>query len=131
MDTHGDIERELEGAWVPIDASVAGSRLPVNDLRVRYFVLEAGGYRIIDRSNQVVDGGRYLVNEGPQPRAMDIVGSSGPNAGRTMHAIYELQGDELTVCYDLEGSARPCGMLAREDQLLLRITYTRAVIGFD
>jgi uncharacterized protein (TIGR03067 family) len=133
MDTHGDIdvERELEGAWVPIDASVAGSRLPVNDLRVRYFVLAAGGYRIIDRSNQVVDGGRYLVNEGPQPRAMDIVGSSGPNAGRTMHAIYELQGDELTVCYDLEGSERPSGMGAREHQLLLRITYTRAAIGFD
>jgi uncharacterized protein (TIGR03067 family) len=133
MDTHGDIdvERELEGAWVPIDASVAGSQLPVNDLRVRYFVLEAGGYRIIDRSNQVVDGGRYLVNEGPQPRAIDIVGSSGPNAGRTMRAIYELQGDELTVCYDLEGGERLSGMRAREDQLLLRITYTRAAIGFD
>jgi uncharacterized protein (TIGR03067 family) len=133
MDTHGaiDVERELEGAWVPIDASVAGSQLPVNDLRVRYFVLEAGGYRIIDRSNQVVDGGRYLVNEGPQPRAIDIVGSSGPNAGRTMRAIYELQGDELTVCYDLEGGERLSGMRAREDQLLLRITYTRAAIGFD
>ena len=60
MDTHGhiDVEHGLEGAWVPIDASVAGSQLPVNDLRVRYLVLAAGGYRIIDRSNQVVDGGR-------------------------------------------------------------------------
>ena len=133
MDTHGhiDVERELEGAWVPIDASVAGSPLPLNDLRVRYFVLEAGGYRIIDRSNQVVDGGRYLVNEAPRPPTMDIVGSHGPNAGRTMHAIYELQGDELTVCYDLESGERPSDMRVRQDQLLLRITYTRAAIGFD
>jgi len=133
MDTHGhiDAERALEGAWVPIDASVAGSQLPVNDLRVRYLVLAAGGYRIIDRSNQVVDGGRYLVNQAPQPRTMDIVGSHGPNAGRIMHAIYELQGDELTVCYDLESAERPGDMRARQDQLLLRITYTRAAIGFD
>jgi hypothetical protein len=35
------------------------------------------------------------------------------------------------VCYDLEGSERPAGMRAREDQVLLRITYTRAAIGFD
>src|SRR5204863_344308 len=53
---------QLEGAWVPIAASVAGSRLAVGELRVRYLLLEAGGYSIIDRSNHVVDGGRYLVN---------------------------------------------------------------------
>ncbi|HEY0767865.1 MAG TPA: hypothetical protein VGD47_07895, partial [Steroidobacteraceae bacterium] len=54
---------QLEGAWVPIDAGVAGARLAVHELRVRYLLLEAGGYSIIDRSNHVVDGGRYLVNE--------------------------------------------------------------------
>jgi uncharacterized protein (TIGR03067 family) len=122
-------QRGVEGAWVPIDASVAGKQLPVDDLRVRYFVLEAGGYRIIDRSNRVVDDGRYLIDPSPAPPAMDIVGQSGLSAGRTMHAIYELEGDELTVCYDLQGGERPAGMRPRKDQLLLRITYTRAAIG--
>jgi hypothetical protein len=51
------VQRALEGAWVPIDASVAGSQLALDDLRVRYLMLEAGGYRIIDRSNRVVDDG--------------------------------------------------------------------------
>lgn len=124
-------QRGLEGAWVPIEASVAGSQLAVGELRVRYLVLEAGGYRIIDRSNRVVDDGRYLVDDAPAPPAMDIFGHSGLSAGRTMHAIYELTGDELTVCYDLQGGERPSGMRPRKDQLLLRITYTRAAIGFD
>ncbi|GAC1455102.1 MAG: hypothetical protein PVS2B3_08690 [Steroidobacteraceae bacterium] len=124
-------QRGLEGAWVPIEASVAGSRLAVDELRVRYFVLAAGGYRIIDRSNRVVDDGRYRVDETPAPPTMDIVGLSGLSAGRTMHAIYELAGDELTVCYDLQGGERPSAMQPRKDQLLLRITYTRAAIGFD
>ncbi len=118
----------LEGAWVPIAASVAGSRLAVDELRVRYLLLEAGGYSIIDRSNHVVDGGRYLVNEEPTPATLDIVGRSGPHAGHTMRAIYELRGDELTVCYDLEGGERPADMQPQGDQLLLRITYTRAAI---
>lgn len=124
------VQRGLEGAWVPIDASLAGSCLLVDDLRVRYLVLEADGYRIIDRSNRVVDDGCYRVNEAPAPPTMDIVGSRGLNAGRTLHAIYELTGNELTVCYDLQGGERPSAMRPRQDQLLLRITYVRAAIGF-
>jgi uncharacterized protein (TIGR03067 family) len=127
---HGP-RQQLEGAWVPIAASVAGSRVAVDELRVRYLLLEAGGYRIIDRSNHVVDGGRYLLNEELTPATMDIVGRSGPHAGRTMLAIYELSGDELTVCYDLEGRERPANMQPRDDRLLLRITYTRAAILFS
>ncbi len=122
---------QLEGAWVPVAASVAGCRVTVDELRVRYLLLEAGGYSIIDRSNHVVDGGRYRVNEELTPATMDIVGRSGPHAGHTMRAIYELRGDELTVCYDLEGGERPANMQPREDQLLLRITYTRAAILFS
>jgi len=108
---------QLEGAWVPIAASVAGSRVAVDELRVRYLLLE--------------DGGRYLVNEQLTPATLDIVGRSGPHAGRTMRAIYELRDDELTVCYDLEGGERPANMQPQEDQLLLRITYTRAAILFS
>ena len=123
--------QQLEGAWVPIAASIAGSRVAVDELRVRYLLLEAGGYSIIDRSNHVVDGGRYLVNEELSPATMDIVGGSGPHAGRTMRAIYELRGDELTVCYDLEGGERPANLQPQQDRLLLRITYSRAAILFS
>jgi len=95
---------------------------------VRYLLLEADRYGIVDHSNQVVDGGCIEVDEQHTPPAMDIVGRSGPHAGRTMRAIYQLHGDELTVCYDLEGRERPANMQPQADQLLLRITYTRAAI---
>ncbi len=122
-----DLQRELEGAWVPIAAKVAGQDLGVGELRVKYLVLEAGGYRIIDRSNHVVDSGEYLVNAATSPQTMDIVGRDGPNAGRTMLAIYALDADRLTVCYDLDGAARPTNMQPQDDQLLLSITYARAL----
>lgn len=122
----------LEGAWVPIAASVAGQSLVVGELRVKYLVLDPGGiYSIIDRSNHVVDSGEYLVDDAVSPRTMDIVGRDGPNAGRTMLAIYELEGDQLTVCYDLEGAERPAGMEPQEDQLLLSITYARALTSLS
>ena len=116
----------LEGAWVPVAASVSGKELVVAELRVKYLVLDGHDYSIIDRSNQIVDRGEYLVNDSATPRTIDIVGRDGPNAGRSMLAIFELKGDQLTVCYDLDGKGRPENMQVDEDQLLLSITYERA-----
>jgi uncharacterized protein (TIGR03067 family) len=121
------MQRGLEGAWVPVAANVAGKELVVLELRVKYLVFDAGGgYSIVDRNDHIVDSGEYLVDDAASPQTMDIVGREGPNAGRTMLAIYELEKDRLTVCYDLDGKVRPIDMQPREDQLLLSITYARA-----
>jgi len=125
------VEGQLEGAWVPIAASVGDSRLDVQELRVRYLLLEASRYCIVDSSNRVVDGGEYRVNAERIPAALDLVGCTGPGAGHTLRAIFELEGDELTVCYDLEGGERPAKMQPERDRLLLRIRYTRVAIGLS
>ena len=116
----------LEGAWIPVAASISGKELLVAELRVKYLVFDGRDYSIIDRCNQVVDRGEYLVNDSITPRTIDIVGRDGPNAGRSMLAIFELKGDQLTVCYDLDGRKRPQNMQVDEDELLLSITYERA-----
>src|SRR5581483_8680935 len=95
--------RGLEGAWVPVAANVSGQELRVRELRVKYLVLDGRDYSIIDQTNQIVDRGEYLVDDTSSPQAIDIVGRDGPNAGRSMLAIFELIGDRLTVCYDLDG----------------------------
>ena len=118
----------LQGAWVPVAASVGGNALAVQELRVRYLLLDGGGYRIVDHSKRVVDGGAYSVNPRHSPATMDIVGRSGPHAGRTMLAVYQLRGDELTVCYDLEGGERPADLAPADQRRLVRITYARAAL---
>ena len=121
----------LAGAWVPVAASVSGKELLVAELRVKFLVLDGHDYNIIDRSNQIVDRGEYLVNDSAKPWTIDIVGRDGPNAGRSMLALFELEDDRLTVCYNLDGNDRPANMQAHEDQdqLLLSITYERAAGG--
>jgi uncharacterized protein (TIGR03067 family) len=120
------LSAKLEGTWVPVAAEVSGQELLVSELRVSRLVLQAGGYQIIDKADEVVDRGNYRVDDSVVPLAMDIVGVSGPYAGRTMHAIYELLNDRLKVCYDLETARRPEDMEAEGEELLLSITYARA-----
>jgi uncharacterized protein (TIGR03067 family) len=114
---------------VPVAARVGSDPLAVGELRVRYLLLEAGSYRIIDRSNQVVDTGRYRLDEACSPPALDIIGRTGLGAGRTLRAVYRLAGAALTVCYDLEGGARPLTLGGGSDQLLLTIAYARTRLG--
>jgi uncharacterized protein (TIGR03067 family) len=120
------VEKGLAGAWVPVAANVSGRDLIVSELRVKYLVLDGRDYSIVDRTNQIVDQGEYLVNTRVHPRTLDIVGREGPNAGRSMLAIFDLSDDRLIVCYDLDGGGRPADMQAQGDQLLLSITYERA-----
>jgi uncharacterized protein (TIGR03067 family) len=116
----------LEGTWAPIAASVSGKELLVTELRVKYLILDGHDYNIVDRSNQVVDRGEYLVNDSSRPWTIDIVGRDGPNAGRSMLAIFELTGDRLTVCYNLDTGTRPADLQMESGQMLLSITYERA-----
>src|SRR3569832_804232 len=78
----------LEGTWAPVAASVSGKELIVAELRVKYLILDGHDYNIVDRSNQVGDRGEYLVNDSARPWTIDIVGRDGPNAGRSMLAIF-------------------------------------------
>lgn len=52
---------------------------------------------------------------------MDII--DGRNKGKTLLAIYELNGDILRVCYDLTGKVRPTEFKTRKSELLFLATY--------
>jgi uncharacterized protein (TIGR03067 family) len=38
---------------------------------------------------------------------MDILGKEGVNSGKHFTAIYKLENDQLTICYNLSGDAYP------------------------
>jgi uncharacterized protein (TIGR03067 family) len=120
----------LTGSWLPVAANISGRQLAVAQLRVARLIIEHGRYQIVDHASQVVDSGELQLDEAACPCALDIVGLSGPNAGRRMLAIIELDGDRLCVCYDLERAERPASMQPKIDQLLLSITYARAAAAF-
>ena len=116
----------LEGSWLPVAAYVCGEVLPVTELRIARLLLKGGEYQIIDNQQRTVDRGELRLDLCATPHGMDIIGVEGPNAGRTLRAIYELSNDLLSICYDMEGGAeRPLSMQPEDDQILLLITYAR------
>ena len=100
--------------------------VPVAELRIARLVFRGSRYQILDHQQRVVDGGELRIDASALPATIDIIGLEGPNAGRTLLAIYELSNDLLSICYDMEdGATRPRAMQPEEDQILLLITYAR------
>ncbi len=115
--------KKLDGTWMPVAGEIAGSKFPPAELKAIALVLAGDKYTVT--VGKVVDQGTVKIDPGAKPKTMDIVGSEGPNKGKTMLAIYELDKDTLRVCYDLTGKARPEEFATSKDRPYFLAVYER------
>lgn len=114
----------LDGTWIPVAAELDGQPLAAESLRnMKLFLV---GNKYVARVGIVTDQGEVKLGSGTKPGTMDITGTGGPNEGKTIRAIYELSGDRLTVCYALDGRARPQDFRTSTDSHQYLVTYQRA-----
>ena len=72
-----------------------------------------------------MDEGTLKLKPKAKPKEMDIIGTDGPNKGKTFLAIYERDGDTLRICYDLGGESRPTEFKTKEGTKQFLVTYKR------
>lgn len=115
--------KTIEGTWIAMAAELGGEKLPDEYLKDVRLILTAGRYTF------QIDQGTYKlipVEQPKAPKAMDITGVVGPNKGKKFLAIYEVTGDTLRICYDLEGKSRPEEFASRAGTKQLLAIYKRA-----
>jgi len=113
----------LQGTWVPVGAELGGRTFPDE---VRHTIrLEVAGSTYAVTIGPAVDRGTLTLDESVTPHRLDITGIEGPNAGRTIQAIYEQEGDALRICYDLSGAGRPTAFQSAEGTELFLVDYRR------
>lgn len=118
-----DDAKALEGTWVPAEAELAGGKFPEDLLKTMSLTMSAGNYTV--KVGDVLDKGTYKIDPNAKPKTIDITGTEGPNRGKTLLAIYELTGDTLRVCYDLDGKNRPAEFKTQKNSKQFLATYNR------
>ncbi len=91
---------ELNGDWVPVKQVLGGKELPGSVFENQLLTLSDSIYTFVAES---VDIGTAFYKDG----RMDIFGKEGVNKGRSIKAIYKLENEVLTICYDLTGTDYP------------------------
>jgi uncharacterized protein (TIGR03067 family) len=109
----------LAGQWAPVFAELGGQEFPVANFGGATLRLTADTYEFAG------DKGTYAILSVNPPATMDIRGREGPNAGRTIPAIYALAGDQLTICYQLGSGERPSEFTSSKGSRLLLVRYKR------
>jgi uncharacterized protein (TIGR03067 family) len=86
----------------------------------RQFNLEADHRLIFQKDGRftVVQGpqithGTITVDPGQTPKHYDIHMGTGSSKGKTVPAIYEIEGDTLTICMPLSGNERPTALKSK------------------
>jgi uncharacterized protein (TIGR03067 family) len=88
----------LHGVWQPIHAELDGTEAPLLMLEKTEVELADGRYTV--RFDGVAaDHGTFTV----EVDRITLCGVTGPNAGRTIPAIFKFAGEVLSICYGLSG----------------------------
>jgi uncharacterized protein (TIGR03067 family) len=98
---------KLQGVWTLASLEMDGQAAPA-----------AGGLEIDgDRFRAFGMGADYAgtveLDDKAKPRQIDLVFTSGPEAGNLNRGIYELSGDTLRMCLNMLGKARPRSFAAK------------------
>lgn len=113
-----------DGTWKPVSVELGGHPLPEGVLKTMELMLEGNSYFM--RAGDQLDRGTVAFNEETVPLRMDISGTDGPNAGKHIPAIWQLEGDLLTICYGLQGESRPTSFATGKNPKLFLVKYRRA-----
>jgi uncharacterized protein (TIGR03067 family) len=115
--------RAIQGNWKPAKAELGGQPMTDDVLKTISLKMDNGKYEVFVGEHP--DRGTYTLDAATTPRSITVIGTEGPNQGRTFPAIYELKGDTLRICYDLSGSKRPTEFKSVAGTKLYLVTYHR------
>ena len=116
--------KALEGTWSLSSAVMAGKPFPEQLIKTMSLTMKDGRYTVM--VGQGKDEGTAKLDSSKTPKTMEITGTDGPNKGKTFLAIYKIDGDSLTICYDLSGKAYPTEFKSMPDTKLFLEEYKRA-----
>ena len=118
-----DDAKAVQGNWKPAKAELAGQPMTDAFLKSTSLKLREGKYEVF--VGEQPDRGTYTLDATSKPKGMTVIGTDGPNKGKTFPAIYEFKEGTLRICYDLSGAKRPTEFKTTAGTKLYLVTYTR------
>jgi len=114
---------KIQGTWKPTSGHIGTTDLPKAQRDKMVLIIKGNTYDYDEGHGH--DCGILKDVGGKSGTGMDIVGTKGPNKGRTFRLIYKLEVPTLTICYGLDGT-RPTSFTPPAKAPVLVIQYHRA-----
>jgi uncharacterized protein (TIGR03067 family) len=115
--------KKLQGVWKISGGEANGTPFPTDDIPDITVTVKDGTYQVAAADN--TDRGSFTVDESKSPKEMNIRPETGNDAGQTVRAIYEINGDTFRACYGKAGGDRPSSFSTEPDSGRMMVIYKR------
>jgi uncharacterized protein (TIGR03067 family) len=100
---NADIKKDmdsLQGTWLAVSAEREGEKAPAERVK---------GIKLVFKDDVVThrQENKYELDPTQSPKTIDLRPVESADEEKTIKGIYEIKGDDLTVCVSLPGGKRP------------------------
>ncbi|QJW96153.1 TIGR03067 domain-containing protein [Frigoriglobus tundricola] len=117
--------KAMVGKWTVEKAELGGKDLTGQFKTLKFEIRDGGKYTT--EIGDIKDEGAFTIDAAKTPKEVDIKPVSGPSKGKTLKAIYKIDGDSFVVCYEFntESGTRPETFESKANSTALLVTYKR------
>lgn len=114
--------KRLEGTWAVVALEVQGQKLPEDQLKKEQPLYVFKGEECTVKSgNKTISRAVIKIDPRKMPKTIDATGTDGTDKDQTIMGIYEMEGDNLKICYAVSGKPRPTDFLARDFNMIMSL----------
>ena len=105
---------KLQGTWAVVSVERDGKPLKPDEIKNAKLVINGANYTLTLGEETIQ--GTYKLQPAKNPKAIDANRTKGPDQGKTVQGIYQLDGDTLKMCYHAPGKdSRPTAFATKAD----------------
>lgn len=123
-DAKKDVD-QLQGMWQVVAIEHNGAKVEAKEAKQLKFIF-TDKKLAVDRGSKEIHEALYKLNPTAKPKTIDVSFVSGPDEGKTLQGIYELNGDSLKICWSEKGTKRPDKLATTPDSARTLHTLKRA-----
>jgi uncharacterized protein (TIGR03067 family) len=97
----------IQGTWQLVYAETDGKTAPGERIQAVRVEIKGNSHSVYIGDKQVVHDVGFTLDATATPRTSDNTINDGPDKGKKIHGIYELEGDTLASCVAKVGEDRP------------------------
>jgi uncharacterized protein (TIGR03067 family) len=112
--------KKIQGTWQFVSHEMDGKPMPAEQV-AKLKITFTGDKWSVREDAKVVQAGTHKFDPTKKPAQVDAVVTEGEGKGSTMLGIYEMKGDKMKVCFDLQGKERPTSFTAKTGQMAAAI----------
>lgn len=115
---------KFQGTWIVETQELDGKPAKGEEIKTRSYFCGADVF-VVRKGTELLQLGVQKVDPSKSPKTINATVTKGLYQGETMLGIYEIDGDRLKICFDIEGRTRPTEFKTAPREGRFLATYKR------